>query len=62
MSWTKDQLKNAPDFQYYKSPARTTSTPGLADHGHGAAAGGPSSGRSVEWRCVSRVASLTGTR
>jgi sporulation protein YlmC with PRC-barrel domain len=26
VSWTKDQLKNAPDFQYYKSPARTTST------------------------------------
>jgi hypothetical protein len=26
VSWTKDQLKNAPDFQYYKppSPARTT--------------------------------------
>ena len=25
VSWTKDQLKNAPDFQYYKAPARTTS-------------------------------------
>jgi len=25
VSWTKDQLKNAPDFQYYKPPARTTS-------------------------------------
>ena len=24
VSWTKDQLKNAPEFQYYK-PARTTS-------------------------------------
>jgi hypothetical protein len=24
VSWTKDQLKNAPDFQYYKPPARTT--------------------------------------
>src|SRR5258707_3305574 len=27
-SWTKDQLKNAPDFQYYKPPARTTSGAG----------------------------------
>ena len=27
VTWTKDQLKNAPDFQYYKPPART-STPG----------------------------------
>ena len=26
VSWTKDQLKNAPDFQYYKSPSRTSST------------------------------------
>jgi hypothetical protein len=25
VSWTKEQLKNAPDFQYYKPPARTTS-------------------------------------
>jgi sporulation protein YlmC with PRC-barrel domain len=24
VSWTKDQLKNAPDFQYYKPPARTS--------------------------------------
>src|SRR5215813_14851531 len=24
VTWTKDQLKNAPDFQYYKPPARTT--------------------------------------
>src|SRR5437899_5397220 len=28
VSWTKDQLKNAPDFQYYKPPARTTGAPG----------------------------------
>ena len=28
VSWTKEQLKNAPDFQYYKPPARTTSSPG----------------------------------
>jgi PRC-barrel domain len=24
VTWTKDQLKEAPDFQYYKPPARTT--------------------------------------
>jgi hypothetical protein len=24
VSWTKDQLKNAPDFQYYKPPSRTS--------------------------------------
>jgi len=28
VTWTKDQLKNAPDFQYYKPPARTTGAPG----------------------------------
>ncbi len=30
VSWTKDQLKNAPDFQYYKppAPARTSDRPG----------------------------------
>lgn len=27
VAWTKDQLKDAPDFQYYKSPARTVATP-----------------------------------
>jgi hypothetical protein len=26
VTWTKDQLKNAPDFQYYKAPPRTTSS------------------------------------
>jgi sporulation protein YlmC with PRC-barrel domain len=26
VSWSKDQLKNAPDFQYYKAPSRTTSS------------------------------------
>ena len=30
VSWSKDQLKNAPDFQYYKAPARTTSVPGAS--------------------------------
>jgi len=24
VTWSKEQLKNAPDFQYYKPPARTT--------------------------------------
>ena len=28
VSWTKEQLKNATDFQYYKPPARTTSGAG----------------------------------
>jgi hypothetical protein len=27
VAWTKDQLKEAPDFQYYKSPARTGARP-----------------------------------
>jgi hypothetical protein len=27
VAWTKDQLKDAPDFQYYKPPARTATTP-----------------------------------
>src|SRR5262249_19793070 len=26
VTWTKDQLKNAPDFQYHKPPSRTSST------------------------------------
>jgi hypothetical protein len=28
VTWTKDELKNAPDFQYYKPPARTSSGAG----------------------------------
>ena len=28
VTWTKDQLKEAPDFQYYKPPSRTTGAPG----------------------------------
>ena len=27
VTWTKDQLQAAPDFQYYKSPARTSDRP-----------------------------------
>src|SRR5262249_61243448 len=51
VSWTKDQLKNAPDFQYYKPPARTTSgaggspTPGMAPRPTTPPAG-PQQGRS----------------
>jgi sporulation protein YlmC with PRC-barrel domain len=32
VSWTKDQLKNAPDFAYYKppAPARTSDRPGAS--------------------------------
>jgi len=33
VAWTKDQLQDAPDFQYYKSPARTTPTPSPATTG-----------------------------
>jgi hypothetical protein len=28
VTWTKDQLKEAPDFQYYKPPSRTSGAPG----------------------------------
>jgi PRC-barrel domain len=27
VAWTKDQLRDAPDFQYYKPPTRTAPTP-----------------------------------
>ena len=30
VSWTKDQLKNAPDFQYYRPPSRTTDRTGAS--------------------------------
>jgi hypothetical protein len=30
VSWTKDQFKAAPDFQYYKSATRTTSGSGAS--------------------------------
>src|SRR5262245_11237032 len=35
VSWTKDQLKNAPDFQYYKPPSRTSGAPGGSTTGMG---------------------------
>ncbi len=28
VAWSKEQLKNAPDFQYYRVPARTVDRPG----------------------------------
>lgn len=33
VAWTKDQLQDAPDFQYYKPPARTAPTPSPATTG-----------------------------
>ena len=36
VTWTKDQLKNAPDFQYYKAPSAAGG--GGPDHWHGSAA------------------------
>jgi hypothetical protein len=33
VAWTKDRLQDAPDFQYYKPPARTSSTPSPATTG-----------------------------
>jgi len=41
VSWTKDQLKNAPDFQYYKSAANTR--PAAPTTGMAPAPGGTSS-------------------
>ena len=33
VAWTKEQLQDAPDFQYYKPAARTSSTPSPATTG-----------------------------
>jgi hypothetical protein len=33
LAWTKDQLQDAPDFQYYKPPARTAPTSSPATTG-----------------------------
>ena len=30
VAWTKDQLKAAPAFEYYREPARTTTSPGTS--------------------------------
>src|SRR5689334_21578267 len=45
VSWTKDELKNAPDFQYYKPPARTTSGGGPSPTSGMAPRGGAAPGR-----------------
>jgi sporulation protein YlmC with PRC-barrel domain len=45
VSWTKDQLKDAPDFQYHKPPARTTTAPGSPTTGMGRPAPAPSAPR-----------------
>jgi PRC-barrel domain protein len=41
VTWTKDQLKEAPDFQYYKPPARTTGGGGTPTTGMGPRPTGP---------------------
>jgi sporulation protein YlmC with PRC-barrel domain len=45
VTWTKDELKNAPDFQYHKPPARTTAAPGSPTTGMGRPAPAPSAPR-----------------
>jgi PRC-barrel domain len=45
VAWTKDQLQDAPDFQYYKPPARTGSTPSPATTGAAPRPTGPASPR-----------------
>jgi hypothetical protein len=46
VAWTKDQLKDAPDFQYYTPPARTASTPSPATTGAAPRPAAPASPRS----------------
>ncbi len=45
VAWTKDQLKDAPDFQYYRPPARTASTPSPATTGAAPRPAAPASQR-----------------
>jgi hypothetical protein len=45
VAWTKDQLKDAPDFQYYIPPARTASTPSPATTGAALRPAAPASPR-----------------
>jgi hypothetical protein len=45
VAWTKDQLKDAPDFQYYIRPARTASTPSPATTGAAPRPAAPASPR-----------------
>jgi hypothetical protein len=45
VAWTKDQLQDAPDFQYYKPPARTAATPSPATTGAAPRPAAPASPR-----------------
>ena len=45
VAWTKDQLQDAPDFQYCKPPARTASTPSPATTGAAPRPAAPASPR-----------------
>jgi PRC-barrel domain len=45
VAWTKDQLKDAPDFQYYTPPARTAATPSPATTGAAPRPAAPASPR-----------------
>jgi hypothetical protein len=45
VAWTKDQLKDAPDFQYYMPPARTAATPSPATTGAAPRPAAPASPR-----------------
>ena len=45
VAWRKDQLQDAPDFQYYKSPARTAPTPSPATTGAAPRPAAPASPR-----------------
>ncbi len=45
VAWTKDQLQDAPDFQYYMPPARTASTPSPATTGAAPRPAAPASPR-----------------
>lgn len=45
VAWTKDQLKNAPAFEYYKSPAQTTGTGSSSNTGMAPRPAAPPAGR-----------------
>jgi hypothetical protein len=44
VSWTKDELKAAPDFQYYRPPARTSERPSGSTTGMAPRPASPSGG------------------
>jgi sporulation protein YlmC with PRC-barrel domain len=45
VAWTKEDLKNAPDFQYYKPPSSTSSSGNAPTTGMGRSPASPSPGR-----------------